>query len=95
MRLISDEEFLKKTEKYIDYGHVVYEEDLDTALAQTPTIDAEPVRHGHWTDKQIDWHKGETYCSVCGQEAGAEYGRYTYIKSKYCPYCGAKMDEKE
>ena len=39
----------------------------------------EPVRHGYWTGTDYD------KCSVCG---GLELGR-----TKYCPHCGAKMDE--
>lgn len=46
----------------------------------TPTIDAEPVRHGRWS--LVDF-AGTVRCSVCGQLSG-EYA--------YCPNCGAKMD---
>jgi len=66
-------------------------------LAEVPTIDAEPVRHGHWERKH---QKKEfpgmhilingTYptCSVCGF---AEMG--ISQETDYCPNCGAKMDE--
>lgn len=52
-----------------------------------PTADVVEVRHGVWKYKR---HKmtGETpCCSVCG-------GFHT-IETKYCPNCGAKMDEVE
>ena len=52
--------------------------------------DAVPVVHGHWKFGcggsyngilQVDlWD-----CSNCGESCG--------YKTKYCPYCGAKMDE--
>ena len=54
-----------------------------------------PLIHAHWTNKKEKWHDGETYCSACGAEAGAEYGRYTYLETEYCPHCGARMDERE
>ena len=59
-----------------------------------PTIDAEPVVRGEWVTTRTIIHDGEPYCSLCGQEALAEYGRHTYIKSNYCPNCGAKMESE-
>lgn len=50
-----------------------------------PTIEAEPVRHGHW----IDTGSGQE-CSVC-HEIQYGYDNYRY----YCPFCGAKMEEQE
>lgn len=40
-------------------------------------IDAEPVRHGHWTD--------DDNCSMCGFHI-------TQKTKHYCPNCGAKND---
>ena len=56
---------------------VVDRHDIDEA----PTIEAEPVRHGHW----IDTGSGQE-CSVC-HEIQYGYDNYRY----YCPFCGAKM----
>lgn len=56
-------------------------------LADVPTIDAEPVRHGRWVPRNsmIKEPFGKNYdCSVCG---------CNNIQYKYCPKCGAKMDE--
>lgn len=50
--------------------------DACSAIEDAPTVDAEPVRHGHWE---------EFHCSVCG-EMGWDN------EDKYCPNCGAKMD---
>lgn len=47
------------------------------------TIEAEPIRRGHW----IDTGSGQE-CSVC-HEIQYGYDNYRY----YCPYCGAKMEE--
>lgn len=53
-----------------------------------PMIDAEPVRHGEWSDYRINGYDGlhpvyETQCSLCGG-----YARFTY---RFCPHCGARM----
>lgn len=48
------------------------------------------VKHGKWKicDSDLDWVEGE--CSVCGYtDCFDESGFY-----KYCPECGARMDEK-
>lgn len=49
----------------------------------TPTIDAEPVRHGRWIlGGEEGWPKWT--CSVCDGDGRGDY--------KLCPWCGAKMD---
>ena len=55
----------------------------------TPTVDAEPVRHGHWNIKPLWKGSDAKYCecSVCGKPV--------WWVSDYCPNCGAKMDEVE
>lgn len=54
-------------------------------------VDAVPVVHGHW-----EMNNGKLICSKCKipsamsrQFVGAQY------KSRYCPNCGAKMDEQD
>lgn len=65
-------------------------------LADVPTIDAEPVRHGHWVKHPA--YDDFDICTSCGTGCRrrivddgwtTEYG---YIR---CPHCGAKMDEVE
>ena len=64
-------------------------------IDKAPTIDAVPVRHGHWIMNEYD----ELYCSICGDIASLDSGEYFYRgkirfdDSFYCPNCGAKMDE--
>ena len=48
-------------------------------LQNAPTVDAEPVKHGHWEDCSNGW-----MCSVCFRDVSKDY--------EYCPNCGAKMD---
>jgi len=65
---------------------------IDTIIDETPTVDAEPVRHGKWIIKNDDFMNYPTVCSVCGM--GAITSAWRPIKTPYCPNCGAKMDEK-
>lgn len=52
------------------------------AIEAQPIIDAEPVIHAHWITGNRKWKK----CSNCF--------RSNQYYSKYCPWCGAKMDEE-
>lgn len=52
-----------------------------------PTIEAEPVRHGHWIWLEpygaLFTHRRK--CSECGDIKAQE-------ESNFCPNCGARMD---
>ena len=52
-------------------------------LDEQPTIDAVPVRHGHW--EYIGGYGYQYRCSNC--ILCVEY------KTNFCPHCGAVMDE--
>ena len=67
-------------------------------IENAPTVDAEPIRHGHWIE-YTSWYKTQSCeCSECGNiERGFDY---PYEKESaiehaglYCRRCGAKMDE--
>ena len=65
-----------------------------TKLREMPGEDVRPVVHGHWIR---NW---DTYCSACG--VGFSEMPYSYdtedgpgYVEKFCPNCGAIMDEKE
>lgn len=90
MRLI-DAEKLWLTTEYVDGKEHKYYEQFE--VDEAPTIDAEPVRHGHW----IFTHKPNIYggitvkCSECGYE-----GVIAHIEDHhYCWVCGAKMEDEE
>ena len=88
MRMIDEDKLIEESESGcwdIDL------KELRMILEYVPTIDAAPVMHGEWVTTRTIIHDGELYCSLCGQEALAEYGRHTYIKSNYCPNCGAEI----
>ena len=75
-----------------DAGTVQY------VLSHTPTIEAEPVRHGHWDADADGYADGEFvydhwFCSECGwDDSGFLEEKPNY---KYCPYCGARMEDDE
>ena len=53
-------------------------------IQDMPTVDAEPVRHGHWKITK----DGAAWCSACKRKMNpCQYG---YPR---CAMCGAKMDE--
>lgn len=80
------------------------EEDREVAITcveQAKDADVVPVKHGKWRWKPTI-ESGEDYyicfCSCCGKECGSYYDEEDdmayYIRSNYCPNCGAKMDEE-
>lgn len=82
---IFNSELLLVSDKAYDAVHAVIER-----INNAPTVD--PVKHGHWINKGFE----PVRCSVCGITVDAINGIPWAIKSfKYCPYCGAKMDEVE
>lgn len=61
--------------------HKGWNDALDAATTQAPTIDAVEVVHVRWDNNG--------YCTNCGNRCiGNEYEEW---RTKYCPYCGAKM----
>ena len=80
MRLIDADVFLKE---YCEpYPHIY--QAMSSAFKHAPTVDAEPVMHGEWLDRNGESQFGT--CSVCGDRWGS------ISVMKYCPSCGAKMD---
>lgn len=74
------------------------------AINDAPTVEAEPVRHGHWIDKGVleDYPKPGInvyhllWCSECGAFHRVRHWCCGgWINASYCPNCGAKMDGGE
>ena len=79
----------------IHYTRLLSQQGLDMELVpkavidNTPTIDAEPVRHGRWYPGSSIITGGVRLINFqCCSNCGAESTEY----AKYCPNCGAKMD---
>lgn len=70
--------------------------ELESAIenfADTNEADVQEVRHGRWVDGEYTAGVLKMYghkCSVCGAITPVSVARY-----RYCPNCGAKMDEVE
>lgn len=56
------------------------------AIKTLPNIEAEPVKHGRWTTSPTGYPFC-TNCDWCPEEDDMTHGRY-----KYCPNCGALME---
>ena len=93
-RLIDANEILQSEHQHYDYmadEYYVLVRDIENA----PTVDAEPVRHGHWIERTKVYpalFTDSTYiyeCSNCGymDTHGAN------VEVPYCWHCGARMDE--
>lgn len=80
----------KDYEKWIRWTVVLTERTaFKHDVADAPTIDAEPVKHGKWIDPAAE----DCYrCSVCEEYTLMEMPRLLY---HYCPHCGADMVEAE
>lgn len=84
-----DKEELQYTQPFIHASLILLEKFIDHA----PTIEAKPVVHAHWK-KENDLF---FVCSNCGTTCpyNFESDFITHWECKYCPICGAQMDEKE
>jgi len=66
---------------------------LAVILAKAPRADAEYIRHAHWKIRPMeDWGASNCKCSACGYEDFQPMALKGGLH-KYCPDCGAKMDE--
>lgn len=72
------------------YGEKCRLDEVEGWIADAPTLDYEPVRHGQWRHYKLSVPKGrgQTYlvygCSLCH--------KHEKKRSDFCPNCGAKMD---
>lgn len=69
-------------------------EELQAEFVSAPAADVAPVRHGRWVFTAEKCYPEPGYkCSAC---RSANWRSPDVPKSfRYCPHCGAKMDEKE
>ena len=82
MRLIDADKITITRQDYV--GALTLKERLRRLLESQPTVDAEPVRHGHWVRND----NGTYSCSECQSWIPNEQRYY----ARYCLHCGAKMD---
>ena len=64
---------------------------FNSLLKYAPTVDAEPVKHGHWEFVEPYDDCSNIYkCTVCGFHDTHS----PTVEVPYCWHCGARMDEK-
>ena len=88
MRLI-DADDLREEWLHNGLNEKVYDtNDFLDSIDDAPTIEAAPVVHAHWIEREFPL--GKNYeCSNCQHIDG----KHTAFRGHYCWYCGAKMDE--
>ena len=95
MRLIDADKLITETKR-------IYCEDCDDNscdlcwvtdyidyLTNAPTVEAEPIRHAKWLPIYYDNQPMICACSLCDRRVVNKYEL-----PRYCPTCGAKMDEE-
>lgn len=95
LRIVKCNPYVFRNKGYADGWNAA----MDSAMSvfkNAPTIDAEPVRHGHWIPVKamvgidpvtMDFKIGDAdRCSLCSTDFVSVQTKY-----KYCPFCGAKM----
>lgn len=83
-------EFVKKYTPCIN-GETTME-CVERSIRNAPTIEAKPVVHAHWFLLDDCANEG-VYCSACTKKVYKTNYANQKLKSKYCPNCGAQMDE--
>ena len=64
-----------------------------TMVEYAQTIDAVPVRHGHW--QITDAYPHNVYCSECHKKCAQTHWAVWEdgsLPRRFCPNCGARMD---
>ena len=90
MRLIDADALMAEdfADSFIDsYDQAIFE----AIIEKTPTIEAEPVKHGRWIEFKNPVIGRYFTCSICGKDEN----HHTAVVGKYCWNCGAKMDLEE
>lgn len=77
-------DYMKRTDRYFN---------VKFDIESFPNADVAPVVHGRWIDAYPDIEPNPMFMYGFCSECGFEQGISKYLK--YCPNCGAKMDEKE
>lgn len=72
------------------YGNILTNVNVLNIALERSAIEAEPVKHGKWIPDNLDGG-GYWVCTCCKHPTEAFAADRIY---KYCPNCGARMDEE-
>lgn len=82
---------IEAIQKWIDEAPTIVEFDNPITSVKVRDVEYVPVRHGRWKHERLPSTSGGSYavvrCSMCGYQ-------YPMAETRYCPNCGAKMDEE-
>ena len=106
MRLIDGDALIEKFNEKVDMAECLIDARtaerfatfcaLADAVEEMPTVDAVEVVHGRWEEMHYEGGilDGTNFdrCSVCGYERVFDDPALKTV-FKYCPNCGARMDE--
>ena len=88
-RLIDIENEFQQYKPFHGFEHAMYRKicEAEIAIGKTQAADVAPVRHGKWL--YGDYYDIGDVCSECDWDSEMTHPSY-----RYCPNCGAKMDER-
>ena len=67
---------------------------VKSMVSKFPAADVAPVVHGRWEVSTDEWFETDVYtCSKCRESYVLVEGTPKENLWRYCPNCGAKMDE--
>ena len=98
MRLIDADKLYDDIVQYRDEnmlgGGNLLVDDILEDINLSPTVDAEPVRHGKWERTDITEESGWALyrCSCCNWHTTYYYSFSASPTYNFCPNCGAKME---
>lgn len=75
-------------------GWLVKKTSVLAKIEDATVVQPNPVVHAHWFLLDDCVNEG-VYCSACTKKVYKTDYANQKLKSKYCPNCGAKMDESE
>ena len=99
MKLIDADVLLDKTiRRNSVWKGITNSEDknLEEIVSELPSVNPQEPKTGHWIDtdsKDFEFHRVYK-CSECGNTE-IEYPESIHGHFRYCPYCGARMEDVE
>lgn len=96
---LRSDEYISKADAQSAWGNIrltVDEfEQLADAIDSVPPADVVPVRKGTWIEEESLWDDRYWTCSVCRESwCLTDDGTPEDHDMRYCPHCGAKMEDK-
>jgi len=91
-------DYIKREDALEQFNHYDLGEYLTTQirgmLMDVPSADVAPIRHGKWIYSN-DFHWYTASCNKCGYQRRTDIKAEGWNQWKFCPNCGAKIDEEK